>query len=107
MDKRIGFIGAGQMAEALARGFIAKGVCTADRIFATDVVAERKQVFRGFGTNPVDSNEEVCARGAPRGSKPSVRRPGGWAAAGAALRRKRAPSARAPRARLTTNNHRA
>lgn len=38
MDKRIGFIGAGQMAEALARGFIAKGVCRADQVFATDVV---------------------------------------------------------------------
>ncbi len=37
MDKRIGFIGAGQMAEALARAFIAQGVCRADQIFATDV----------------------------------------------------------------------
>jgi hypothetical protein len=37
-DKRIGFIGAGQMAEALARGFIAKGVCKAEHVFATDPV---------------------------------------------------------------------
>lgn len=41
MDKRIGFIGAGQMAEALARGFIGKGVCRADQVFATDVVQVR------------------------------------------------------------------
>lgn len=37
-DKRIGFIGAGQMAEALARGFINKGVCKAEHVFATDPV---------------------------------------------------------------------
>ncbi|KAI7843958.1 hypothetical protein COHA_002496 [Chlorella ohadii] len=59
MDKRIGFIGAGQMAEALARAFIAQGVCRADQIFATDVVGERKEVFRSFNTKPVDSNAEV------------------------------------------------
>lgn len=59
MDKKIGFIGAGQMAEALARGFIAKGVCKAKDVFATDPVQERKEVFRSFGTNPVDGNVEV------------------------------------------------
>lgn len=59
MDKRIGFIGAGQMAEALARAFIAQGVCRAEQIFATDVVGERKEVFRSFSTKPVDSNAEV------------------------------------------------
>jgi hypothetical protein len=58
-DKRIGFIGAGQMAEALARGFISKGVVKAENIFATDPMAERKEVFRSFKTNPVDSNIEV------------------------------------------------
>lgn len=59
MDKRIGFIGAGQMAEALARGFIAKGVCRAEHVFATDPVQDRKEVFRSFSTNPVDGNIEV------------------------------------------------
>jgi pyrroline-5-carboxylate reductase len=58
-DKRIGFIGAGQMAEALARGFINKGVCKAEHMWATDPVDERKEVFRSFGTNPVDGNIEV------------------------------------------------
>lgn len=59
--KKVGFIGAGQMAEALARGFIAKGVCKAEQVYATDVVAERKEVFRSFKTNPVDTNAEVSA----------------------------------------------
>ncbi|KAL4857901.1 Pyrroline-5-carboxylate reductase [Chlorella vulgaris] len=58
-DKRIGFIGAGQMAEALARGFINKGVCKAKHMWATDPVDERKEVFRSFGTNPVNGNIEV------------------------------------------------
>ena len=122
MDKRVGFIGAGQMAEALARGFINKGVVRADQVgagwagvgsrpagggrllvvalawkpagraeavcqsrtsrqqslpvipassracphasrrsqvFATDVVPERKDVFRSFGTTALDGNVEV------------------------------------------------
>lgn len=125
MDKRVGFIGAGQMAEALARGFINKGVVRADQVgaaseptggsclpgsrqfagklpapratrshppscrarsrhalpltaptrqslarapdtlqrqvFATDVVPERKAVFRSFGTSALDGNVEVRA----------------------------------------------
>lgn len=47
------------MAEALARGFINKGVCKAEHMWATDPVDERKEVFRSFGTNPVDGNIEV------------------------------------------------
>lgn len=34
INKRIGFIGAGQMAEALAKGFIAKGVSEAQLMYA-------------------------------------------------------------------------
>ncbi len=36
LEQRIGLIGAGQMATALARGFIAAGLTTADRILASD-----------------------------------------------------------------------
>lgn len=59
LDTRVGFIGAGQMAEALARGFINKGVIKAENIFATDIVKERRAVFESFGTNSVDSNSAV------------------------------------------------
>lgn len=86
MDKRIGFIGAGQMAEALARGFIAKGVCRAEHVFATDPVQDRKEVFRSFSTNPVDGNIEVgvlparplraCSAGTPAGTLPRGIMPG-------------------------------
>ncbi len=58
-SKRIGFIGAGQMAEALARGFINKGITKAENIYATDIMQVRKDVFASFNANAVDSNSEV------------------------------------------------
>ena len=60
LRRRVGFIGAGQMAEALARGFISKGVLDADDIVATDPVAARKEVFQSFDVKAVNSNVEVC-----------------------------------------------
>ena len=47
------------MAEALARGFIA-----ADKVQAGDITASatsdpRKKVFRSFGANTADSNQQV------------------------------------------------
>lgn len=59
MLKRVGFIGAGQMAEALARGFIAKGVLQAGDITANDPSAERKKVFQSFDAKAAASNVEV------------------------------------------------
>lgn len=59
-SKKIGFIGAGQMAEALARGFINKGITKAENIYATDIMQVRKDVFASFNANAVDSNSEVC-----------------------------------------------
>lgn len=59
LKRRVGFIGAGQMAEALARGFISKGVLDASDIVATDPVAARKEVFQSFDVKAVNSNVEV------------------------------------------------
>ena len=59
LTRRVGFIGAGQMAEALARGFIAKGVLQAGDITANDPSAERKKVFESFDANTAASNIEV------------------------------------------------
>lgn len=42
---RIGFIGAGQMATALARGFIAAGVATPERVIACDVSLDAGRRF--------------------------------------------------------------
>lgn len=62
-NKRIGFLGAGQMAEALARGFVNKGVVVAENIRATDPMEGRKEVFRSFGAVALNTNVEVrrCA----------------------------------------------
>jgi pyrroline-5-carboxylate reductase len=42
---RMVFIGAGNMAEALVKGMLASGVCTADRLHVTDVRSERLAFF--------------------------------------------------------------
>lgn len=47
------------MAEALARGFIARGVVKASAMVATDPVQARRDVFESFDVKPVESNAEV------------------------------------------------
>jgi pyrroline-5-carboxylate reductase len=45
MSYEIGFIGAGNMAEAIARGVIKSGLFRADQLIASDVSADRRAVF--------------------------------------------------------------
>ncbi len=45
MAHELGIIGAGNMAEAIARGVISKGVLRADQIIAADVSPERRALF--------------------------------------------------------------
>ncbi len=45
LQQRIGFVGAGQMATALAHGFIKAGLTTADRLLASDVDEHARQRF--------------------------------------------------------------
>jgi pyrroline-5-carboxylate reductase len=45
LQQRIGLIGAGQMATALAQGFIKAGLTTADRLLAADVDEHARQRF--------------------------------------------------------------
>ena len=104
MDKSIGFIGAGQMAEALARGFITKGVVNKERIHAADPVATRQAVFRGLGANAQDNGVEVKRQRAP------IRRKGSLNSAAPFERQQTADSARdaakrrAPRAPPYSSN---
>jgi pyrroline-5-carboxylate reductase len=59
-DERIGFIGAGQMATALARGFVAAGCAQADRIIASDVLPAARQSFgSATGAKLSERNAEV------------------------------------------------
>ncbi|GIL71398.1 hypothetical protein Vretimale_2729 [Volvox reticuliferus] len=60
LDKRIGFLGSGQMAEALARGLVKRGLVTAERIACNDPNPVRKELFKSFGAMPYDSNVEVA-----------------------------------------------
>jgi hypothetical protein len=59
MDKKVGFLGAGAMAEALASGFIKNGIVSPQNIYATDPVPARRDVFAKLGTNAVVSGKEV------------------------------------------------
>ncbi|BBM96918.1 pyrroline-5-carboxylate reductase [Marchantia polymorpha subsp. ruderalis] len=58
---RLGFIGAGQMAEAIARGLVNKGVIPAHRITTSDISPSRQKVFQGFGVSVQPSNADVAA----------------------------------------------
>ncbi|MCO5551744.1 hypothetical protein L7F22_005248 [Adiantum nelumboides] len=54
----VGFIGAGQMAEAIARGLDRVRVLPASRMFAADVSSSRCQVFKTLGACVCESNTE-------------------------------------------------
>jgi pyrroline-5-carboxylate reductase len=45
MSYELGIIGAGNMAEAIARGVLSAGTFSAEQVIATDVVAERRDLF--------------------------------------------------------------
>ena len=59
VSEKIGFIGAGMMAEALAKGFVNKGVIQASQVFCHDPSTARQEVFRAMGANPCQSGAEV------------------------------------------------
>eukprot|EP00250_Pteridium_aquilinum_P022612 c25461_g1_i1 orf=2-979(+) len=61
-NKALGFIGAGQMAEAIARGLDRVSVWPASLMFAADVNESRCQVFRSLGASVCDSNAQVVEK---------------------------------------------
>lgn len=63
LDKTIGFLGAGNMAEALIRGLIHGGVVPAAQIIASGPRAERLDELRaGYGIVTTTDNAEVARR---------------------------------------------
>jgi pyrroline-5-carboxylate reductase len=58
--ERIGFLGAGQMAEALARGLIAKGVVRPGQLACTDPVQARRDLFASLGAASYATAAEVA-----------------------------------------------
>ena len=63
LDQRIGLIGAGQMATALAQGFLKAGLTTADRLLASDVDPQARQRFaQATAAQTTDDNGLVAAQ---------------------------------------------
>jgi pyrroline-5-carboxylate reductase len=61
---RVGFLGAGRMASALARGWIAAGLTTAERVLASDPNATARDAYAYGGLlRAVSANPEVVAHG--------------------------------------------
>lgn len=61
-NRRVGFIGAGKMATALARGLCQAGFTRAEQILASDVSASARESFLSqSGARVVESNTEVVA----------------------------------------------
>jgi pyrroline-5-carboxylate reductase len=61
LTQRFGFVGAGKMATALARGFVQAGLTSGDRISAHDpVVATSKEFAEGCGGRVAGSNKAVA-----------------------------------------------
>lgn len=59
----IGFLGAGKMATALAKGFVRSGLVAAGSVFASDVYEPARSAFaKEVGGTACESNEEVVAK---------------------------------------------
>ncbi|KAK9813759.1 hypothetical protein WJX73_007764 [Symbiochloris irregularis] len=59
---KIGFIGAGQMAEALARGFSNGKMIKFEDVVATDPTEARMKVFKDLGAQTVTDNKQVVEK---------------------------------------------
>src|SRR6478752_2083631 len=64
LTQTIGFVGAGQMAKALAQGFVATGLVPANRIVACDPVVAARESFGQVVVGAVlaATNEQVVAK---------------------------------------------
>ena len=61
--RTIGFIGAGNMAEAMIRGLLEATLITANRVSASDVVeARRRHIRERYGIHTLADNGEVAAK---------------------------------------------
>lgn len=60
MGKKFGFIGAGNMAEAMMKGMMSSGICAPDELIASEVVPERRDYMaRTLGIDVTADNVEV------------------------------------------------
>jgi len=60
LNKKVGFIGAGNMAEAMINGIIKSALCKPDQIWASDVRSARlSQLEARYGINTSEKNTKV------------------------------------------------
>ncbi|MGF1635002.1 MAG: pyrroline-5-carboxylate reductase [Phycisphaerae bacterium] len=62
MVRSLAFLGAGNMAEAIARGVLAAGALPAEVMVAADPNAERRRVFEGLGVTTYASATEAAVQ---------------------------------------------
>jgi len=61
--KKIGFLGAGNMGEAMIKGLLKAGLVSPQAIFATDVRLERlREVEKLYGIQVLEDNTELVKR---------------------------------------------
>ncbi|XP_057547653.1 pyrroline-5-carboxylate reductase-like isoform X2 [Amaranthus tricolor] len=56
---KVGFIGAGQMAESIAKGVVNSGILSPSRIRTAHLNPQRREVFQSFGVSVSDQNHQV------------------------------------------------
>ncbi|KAL9680231.1 hypothetical protein QQ045_018109 [Rhodiola kirilowii] len=56
---KVGFIGAGKMAESIARGVVQSGVLPPSRISTAHLRPSRRDAFQSFGVKVFENNDEV------------------------------------------------
>lgn len=61
MSYKLGFLGAGNMAEAIANAAINSGIVPAASIIASDPYAPRREVFASLGISVTESNSDVIS----------------------------------------------
>lgn len=59
---RLGFIGAGNMAESISRGVIKAGVLPPSSIRTAHRCPKRRSVFQSFGVQILETNQQVNER---------------------------------------------
>ncbi len=62
MQYKLGFIGCGNMAQAIAGGGIAKGVVQAREVIASDPSEANRDIFANWGCAAVEDNKEVASQ---------------------------------------------
>ena len=60
IEKKIGFIGCGNMGSAILKGIVESGSVEKEQIYVYDVSAEAQEKMRTFGVHVMTDNEEVC-----------------------------------------------